>query len=119
MRRLLLFSIIALVTAPLFGQQQRPPQRNQPAPAPTPGPQKTQPPQPQPQRASLDDTARFLAGIPVGGPLASLTQDPAWLDHAQNLDHAWVKKDFYQIRPIRTWMLLNVPEQYAATDTCF
>ena len=62
------------------------------------------------QPATLDDTARFLAGIPVGGPLATLTHDPAWLDHARNLDSAWFKKDYFQIRPIRAWMLANAPD---------
>ena len=71
------------------------------------------------QRATLDDTARFLAGIPVGGPLAPLTNDPAWVDHARNLDGAWVKKDYYQVRPIRAWMLANAPEYYAATNPVF
>jgi hypothetical protein len=68
---------------------------------------------------SLDDTAKFLAGMPVVGPLAPLTHDPAWLDHARNLDSAWMKKDFYQIRPIRAWMLANAPEPYGATNTCY
>jgi hypothetical protein len=68
---------------------------------------------------SLDDTAKFLAGMPVVGPLAPLTHDPAWLDHARNLDSAWMKKDFYQIRPIRAWMLANAPEPYSATNTCY
>jgi hypothetical protein len=71
------------------------------------------------QRATLDETARFLAGIPVSGPLAPLIQDPAWAEHAQNLDRAWRKKDFYQIRPIRAWMLLNAPDVYTSTDPVF
>ena len=91
MKRLsLLFCLIASVAAPAFGQ-----------------------------RATLDDTAKFLAGIPVGGPLATLTHDPAWQDHARSLDSAWVKKDFYQIRPIRAWMLANAPEPYASTNPCY
>jgi hypothetical protein len=71
------------------------------------------------QPASLDDTAHFLAGIPVTGPLAPLTHDPAWLDHARNLDSAWFKKDYLQIRPIRAWMLANAPEAYSATNTVY
>ena len=91
MKRLsLLFCLIASLAGPVFGQ-----------------------------RATLDDTAKFLAGIPVGGPLATLTHDPAWQDHARSLDSAWVKKDFYQIRPIRAWMLANAPEPYASTNPCY
>jgi hypothetical protein len=71
------------------------------------------------QRATLDETARFLAGIPVAGSLAPLTRDPGWLDHARHLDSAWTKKDFYQIRPIRAWMLANAPEYYAGTSPVF
>ena len=71
------------------------------------------------QRATLDDTARFLAGIPVAGPLAPLTHDPAWLDHARNLDSAWFKKDYFQVRPIRAWMLANAPEYYTSTNTAY
>jgi hypothetical protein len=71
------------------------------------------------QQATLDDTARFLAGIPVAGPLATLVHDPAWQDHARNLDSAWFKKDYFQVRPIRAWMLANAPDYYASTDTCY
>ena len=71
------------------------------------------------QRATLDDTARFLAGIPVAGPLAPLTHDPAWLDHARSLDSAWFKKDYFQVRPIRAWMLANAPEYYTSTNTAY
>jgi hypothetical protein len=71
------------------------------------------------QRATLDDTARFLAGIPVAGPLAPLTHDPAWLDHSRNLDSAWTKKDYHQVRPIRAWMLANAPQFYSSTNTVY
>ncbi len=63
---------------------------------------------------TLDETARFLAGIHVQGSfLEPLTKDPAWIDHARALDTAWIKKDHHQIRPIRAWMLANAPEIYA------
>jgi hypothetical protein len=91
MKRILLISLLALVALPVFGQQ----------------------------HATLDETARFLAGIPVSGALQPLTHDPAWVDHARNLDSAWVKKDFYQVRPIRAWMLANAPQLYTSTDTVF
>jgi hypothetical protein len=71
------------------------------------------------QRATIDDTARFLAGIPVRGPLEPLTHDAAWLDHARNLDSAWMKKDYFQVRPIRAWMLANANEWYTSTNTVY
>ncbi len=71
------------------------------------------------QRATIDDTARFLAGIPVKGPLEPLTHDPAWIDHARALDSAMMKKDYFQVRPIRTWMLANASEYYTSTNTVY
>lgn len=90
MKRLLLFLLPCLLAAPVFAQ-----------------------------RATLDETARFLAGIQVAGPLAPLTRDPAWLDHARNLDSAWFKKDYWQVRPIRAWMLANAPEYYSSSNPVF
>lgn len=71
------------------------------------------------QRATIDDTARFLAGIPVQGPLEPLTHEPAWLDHARSLDSAWMKKDYRQIRPIRSWMLANASDSYTSSNAVF
>jgi hypothetical protein len=71
------------------------------------------------QRATIDDTAKFLAGMPVTGPLEPLTRDAGWLDHARNMDSAWFKKDSLQIRPIRAWMLANAPEAYTNASTVF
>ena len=53
------------------------------------------------------------------GPLAPLLHDPAWQDHSRNLDSAWIKKDFLQVRLIRAWMLANAPEYYASNGTCY
>jgi hypothetical protein len=70
--------------------------------------------------ATLDETARFLAGMNVqGSSLEPITHDPAWLDHARNLDGAWLKKDYFQIRPIRAWMLANAPETYSSSKTVY
>lgn len=69
--------------------------------------------------AAIDETAKFLAGIPVKGPLEPLTRDAAWLDHARNLDSAWFKKDYLQVRPIRAWMLANAPQHYTSPNTVY
>jgi len=71
------------------------------------------------QRATIDETAKFLAGMPVQGPLEPLTRDAAWLDHARNMEGAWFKKDSLQIRPIRGWMLANAPEVYTNASTVY
>jgi hypothetical protein len=68
---------------------------------------------------TLDDTARFLAGIVVKGPLEPLTQTDAWINHANALDQAWIKKDFHQLAPIRTWMAANASEYYNSPSTAY
>jgi hypothetical protein len=79
-----------------------------------------QAPQPQPAPAvSLDDTARFLAGLPVTGPLEPLTHDPAWQEHAAAMNEAWLRKGRTQITPIRQWMLANAPDFHHSTDTAY
>ncbi len=58
----------------------------------------------------LNDTARFLAGMPVGGgsPLAPLTRDPAWQQHAQYFDTAWTKLELRQLSKAREWAAANL-----------
>ena len=58
-----------------------------------------------PQPTSADDTARFLAGMPPssGSPLAPLTQDPAWQQHARYFNSAFGTVDKNQFAKIRAW----------------
>ena len=69
--------------------------------------------------ATLDETARLLAGMPVTGALEPLTHDPAWQEHAQAMNEAWTKKERQQIWPIRQWMQANAPQYHRSTDTAF
>src|SRR5262249_11934735 len=57
------------------------------------------------QTASANDTARFLAGMPPSSasPLAPLTQDPAWLQHARYFNSAFGNLDKNQFAKIRAW----------------
>ena len=71
------------------------------------------------QPATLDDTAKFLGGLPVKGPLEPLTQSEAWRNHANSLDEAWFKKEFHQLNPIRTWMGANANEYYNSSNTMY
>src|SRR6476661_5012710 len=48
---------------------------------------------------TLDETAHFLAGMPVTGVLEPLTHDPAWQEHAQAMNEAWTRKEQQQIWP--------------------
>ncbi len=87
------------------------------APAPQIAPEVTEPPMPAPAPnvpaipASVNDTARFLAGLPVsdGSPLVVLTQDPAWQRHAAFFDQAWAKLDARQLAGIRDWEANYLP----------
>jgi hypothetical protein len=72
------------------------------------------------QRApTLDDSAHFLAGLPVNGPLEPLTQSDAWRNHANALDEAWFKKEHFQLGPIREWMNANASEYYTSSNTAY
>ena len=69
--------------------------------------------------ATLDETARFLAGMPVNGPLAPLMQTAAWQEHAQEMQQAWANKETHQILPIRDWMWTHAPDFYRSSDTVY
>lgn len=71
------------------------------------------------QPATVDQTARFLAGMPVDGPLAPLMQTQAWQEHAAAMDDAWNKKDQKQIAPISAFMESNARNFYYSTNTCY
>jgi hypothetical protein len=68
---------------------------------------------------TLDETARFLAGLPVTGPLEPLTHDAGWQEHAAAMNEAWTRKEQLQIQPIREWMLANAGDYYRSGDTMF
>jgi hypothetical protein len=68
---------------------------------------------------TLDESARFLAGLPVAGVLEPLTQAEAWRNHADALDKAWFKKEYFQLTPIREWMGINATEYYDSANTVY
>lgn len=59
---------------------------------------------------TLNDVARYLAGMPVasGSALEPLTQEPSWRAHAQQLNAAWARLDAEQLAKIRTWSSTHV-----------
>jgi hypothetical protein len=63
--------------------------------------------------AKLDDAARFLAGLPLAAdsPLARLTRDPGWQQHARFFDAAWQRLDREQLSRIRVWSAENLKER--------
>ena len=68
----------------------------------------------QPSRAAdtvtVDDTARFLAGMPpsAGSPLTPLTRDPTWQRHARFFDQAFAQLEQRQLAKIRAWSDTNL-----------
>jgi hypothetical protein len=69
--------------------------------------------------ASVNDTARFLAGLPVSGALEPLTKNGVWQSHATAIDHAWAKKETSQIGPIRGWMASHAGGAYRSGAPMF
>jgi hypothetical protein len=72
-------------------------------------------------RASINDTACFLAGLPVsaGSPLEPLTRDPAWQQHANFFNQAWSKLDARQLQGIRAWQAEYLPEATAPMPVAY
>ncbi|HEY7246947.1 MAG TPA: hypothetical protein VH678_23990 [Xanthobacteraceae bacterium] len=60
--------------------------------------------------ASPNDTARFLAGMPVApeSPLAPLTKDGSWQQHARSFDGAFGRLEQGQLARIRAWSEKNI-----------
>ena len=69
--------------------------------------------------ATLDDTARLLAGLLVTGQLASFTQTGGWQAHAAELDKAWKTKEIFQLGPISSWMSSHAGEYYRSSNTMY
>ena len=88
-------------------------QRDQPPPTPQ-APVQSGPPSP-------DDTARFLAGMPLpkNSPLATLTTDPAWQEHASNFERAFAKLNTKQLPKLHTWESQYFPESHQQIPVAF
>ncbi len=61
---------------------------------------------------SANDTARFLAGMPLpkNSPLAVLATDPAWQDHSASFEKAFAKLNQRQLLKLHTWQQNYLPE---------
>ncbi len=60
--------------------------------------------------ASLNDEARFLAGMPVhGSALEAHSHSQAWMEHATAMDSAFNKQEQRQLAKVRAWSSANVP----------
>ena len=65
-----------------------------------------------PATAGPNDVARFLAGMPVpeNSPLAPLTRNPAWQEHAAFFEKEFSKLNLRQLQKLHAWQETYVPE---------
>jgi hypothetical protein len=66
------------------------------------------------EQATADDTAKFLAGLPPSptSPLAALTTDPAWQQHAHYLDSIFAREDGSTLSKVRAFSRENLTEKH-------
>jgi len=91
---------LAVLTVPWLGCQKPAPVRAKPAPtaeAPATAPGDI------PANREVDDTARFLAGMPgnPGSPFSAWEDSPAWRHHRELLDAAWANADNKLVHGLR------------------
>src|SRR5262245_36210165 len=62
------------------------------------------------EAVSPHDIARFLAGMPPAAesPLAALTKEHTWQEHARNFDSAFQQVEQSQLARIRAWSASNI-----------
>lgn len=69
---------------------------------------------------SADATAKFLAGLPLGGTsLESRSLDPSWTNHAAEFDRAWTHVEKDQLAKIRDWAPAFLGEAYNSGEPMF
>lgn len=67
--------------------------------------------------ATANDTARYLAGMPVSpdSPLAPLTKERDWIEHAKVFDTTWADLEKRQLSKIRDWSKETLTSRRATT----
>ncbi|HWN65048.1 MAG TPA: hypothetical protein VNN24_05105 [Candidatus Binatus sp.] len=68
-----------------------------------------------------NDTARFLAGMPVppDSPLAPLTRDPAWQEHSAFFEKQFTKLNQRQLQKLHAWEETYLPETTQTIPVAF
>jgi hypothetical protein len=74
-----------------------------------------------PTVAGPNDVARFLAGMPVpdNSPLASLTREPAWQQHAAFFEEQFSKLTLRQLQKLHGWQQTYLPESLQPLPVVF
>jgi hypothetical protein len=75
----------------------------------------------QPSLPPANDTARFLAGMPLSlnSPLASLTRDPAWQEHSAFFEKAFARLNRRQLTKLHLWQDAYLPESKAPIPVAY
>lgn len=70
-------------------------------------------PAPFAEKASFNDTARFLAGLPPAenSPLERIARDPAWQSHAASFNSSWRQLETQRLSRIRAWSAANLKDR--------
>ena len=71
--------------------------------------------------AGPNDTARFLAGMPVppDSPLAPFTRDPAWQEHSAFFEKEFTKLNLRQLQKLHAWEETYLPEAVQPIPVAF
>ncbi|HLW36256.1 MAG TPA: hypothetical protein VKS98_11405 [Chthoniobacterales bacterium] len=107
-----LFALVLISNTAIAIKLKWPWQHETPAPEPSVAPSRVARPVQSGGLPPPDDTSRFLAGMPVSkdSPLAPLTSDPAWQEHAANFEKAFAKLNMRQLAKLRAWEGQYFPE---------
>jgi hypothetical protein len=78
-------------------------------------------PRAMPVAAGPNDVARFLAGMPVplGSPLAPLTREPAWQQHAAFFEEQFSKLNLRQLQKLHAWQETYLPQSLQPIPVAF
>ena len=99
--------------------QRKPPVRQGPtreAPAreaPAPLPAQALVPASYAEKASFNDTARFLAGLPPvqDGAFDQVTRDPSWQNHSASFNNSWRQLESQRLSKIRAWSASHIKDR--------
>jgi hypothetical protein len=78
-------------------------------------------PRTMPVAAGPNDVARFLAGMPVppNSPIAPLTRDPAWQQHAAFFEEHFSKLNLRQLQKLHAWQETYLPQSLQPIPVAF
>jgi hypothetical protein len=99
--------------------QRKPPVRQGPAreaparEAPAPLPAQAFIPASYAEKASFNDTARFLAGLPPveSGAFDQVTRDSSWQNHAASFNNSWRQLESQRLSKIRAWSASHIKDR--------